>query len=306
MKAAKHYIQAISAGGLPSVPGRRVLSGIPQSKDRPSREPGEGVAAPPKRRAAFYFDGFNLYHALKNLIDPHLRWLNLRDLANTIINHSEAEVVRIVWCSAEYRKDPDKIMRHRAYVKALRAVGCTPILGHFVKEFPKCAAHCKQIYEKETEKAGDVNVAIYLIADGLQDKYDDCYLVSADSDQIGTVDMCQQVPLLRKKRLTVVAPPGTQHSKHLLDRDVLKKTITRDAVERSLFEKTVLFPDGSLAVERPSRYDPPRGWRRPQKAPAQVQEVVFEETIVTKSRVTTTEVEVVRKKKKKLIIPPGS
>jgi hypothetical protein len=242
--------------------------------------------APARALAAFYVDGFNLYHALLALGDSsqnrHLRWLNLWALAETIINNSEAEVVRVVWCTAENRESNAKMLRHREYTRALKAVDVTPIPGHFATEYPTCKGSCGETYAKETEKAGDVNVAIYLIADGLRDRYDECYLVSADSDQVGTVDMFLQIKELRGKTLTMVAPPGREHSKKILDRKVRRATILRDAIERCLFDKTVL-KDGVILAQRPSYYDPLPGWKKPTLV-EQKQEKRKAQTIVPETR----------------------
>ncbi|MEI9904239.1 MAG: hypothetical protein WDN06_09830 [Asticcacaulis sp.] len=43
-----------------------------------------------RRRAAFYFDGFNLYHAVDAIKRPYLKWLNLKALGRAIAPSSEA------------------------------------------------------------------------------------------------------------------------------------------------------------------------------------------------------------------------
>ena len=48
-----------------------------------------------KIRAAFYIDGFNLYHAIADLKEPFLKWLNLWELAATLIPRQSEEVVRV-------------------------------------------------------------------------------------------------------------------------------------------------------------------------------------------------------------------
>jgi hypothetical protein len=39
-----------------------------------------------KKKIAVYVDGFNLYHGIKNLNKPYLKWLNLRSLAEKFID----------------------------------------------------------------------------------------------------------------------------------------------------------------------------------------------------------------------------
>ena len=111
MKPQRPYIRNIRATGSPVVPERRVPLGISKLKDEPSREPGEGVAAPPKRRAAFYVDGFNLYHALVELGDSsqnrHLRWLNLWALNGVKLMPK--------WRIAKLRPDQQEVFRFYGY-----------------------------------------------------------------------------------------------------------------------------------------------------------------------------------------------
>ena len=67
----------VNAGGSPSAPGGRASAGEIE-KEMPPGEPAGGSAAGRKVRAAFYIDGFNLYHAIDRMGQPHLKWLNLR------------------------------------------------------------------------------------------------------------------------------------------------------------------------------------------------------------------------------------
>jgi len=217
---------------------------------------------PQKLRASFYIDGFNLYHAIDDLGRPHLKWVDLWQLSESLINPREEELQAVYWCTAEHHRHSDKRQRHRVYRKALESVGVSPLCGHFVDEELKCRAECGQIYQKDTEKQGDINVALQLIRDGYDNAFDRCYLVSADSDQAATARVFAE--LFPDKELVAVAPPGRRHSKHILKYTNQTRTIYEETVERSLFQREVLA-GGRFVVKRPARYDPPRGWIRPPK-----------------------------------------
>ena len=66
----------------------------------------------PKKRAAFYFDGFNLYHALDALRQEHFKWLSLRDLGNLLIPSRDEELSLDVYFTAYLTHKPDKLVRH--------------------------------------------------------------------------------------------------------------------------------------------------------------------------------------------------
>ena len=42
------------------------------------------------RRVSVYIDGFNLYHALDDLGESHLKWLDLWALSQTLVRKNEA------------------------------------------------------------------------------------------------------------------------------------------------------------------------------------------------------------------------
>lgn len=257
----------INAAGSPSAPGVVRPSGTLKLKSAtPATE--EQVAEPPRQtdRAAFYIDGFNLYHALNEYrVDKYpstsfLKWLDLKALSGALAVKGREGVVKVVWCSAEYPYDNTKIKLHRAYRDALLAVGVDVQLGHFVQEPFDCRATCGEQFKKPTEKAGDVNVGIHLIADAYADVFDVAYLITADSDQVATLKMMSE--RFPRKRTVVVAPLGREHSQLLLQYATRNVSITLNAVEHCLFPMNVMRKD-QPAVQRPAQYSPPNGWQRP-------------------------------------------
>ena len=80
----------------------------------------------PKERVAAYYDGFNLYHAIDDLQQPHLKWVDLQKLARQIIRPQSQQIVAVRYFSApanHYSNTPlyEKLLRHREYVRALEA-----------------------------------------------------------------------------------------------------------------------------------------------------------------------------------------
>lgn len=240
--------KAVNAGGSPSAPGGPSPAG--------SVFEGSNSA---KRRSAFYIDGFNFYHALDELGQPHLKWLDFWALGLALINKREEELQAVYWCTAEYPFNPDKAKRHLDLKRAQEIRGVTPIIGHFIEEPVECR-RCRHSYMKPTEKQGDLNVGIHLIADAIQRRFDVFYLVSADSDQVATARYfaahCSEM------KLVVVAPPGKPHSRHILAHVRSHKTIKVQVIEACLLPPAL--PDGEMTLKRPQPYHPPQGWRRPQ------------------------------------------
>lgn len=207
-------------------------------------------------RAAVYIDGFNLFHAISDLGAPHLKWLNLYALSARLIRHKE-RLERVVWCTAVNTKNHQRMLRWRAYKKAVESVGVESLQGHFAEEPRRC--HLGHDYFHPTEKEGDVNLAISLISDGHLNRYDVAYLVTADSDQIATVKMFRE--RLTTKQIISVAPPGRCHSKAIIEHSHDTRSIRRSVIENCLFEGTTIIRNGTLIAARPSQYAPPSGWQ---------------------------------------------
>ncbi|MER9507869.1 NYN domain-containing protein [Mesorhizobium sp. M0579] len=166
-----------------------------------------GLGAAVSLRAAVYIDGFNLYHAVDQLGEAHLKWVSYDALAKQIIRRDE-KLERVVWCTAVNKQNLQKMLRWREFRKAQLGMGVICAEGHFVDEPRRC--HSGHDYMHPTEKAGDVNLGIHLISDAHLDRFDVAYLVTADSDQVATARMFKD--RFPKKQIISVAPPGRSHS----------------------------------------------------------------------------------------------
>lgn len=85
-----------------------------------------------KKKVAVYVDGFNLYHGLVNLSKPHLKWLDLRSLAEKFIDTQAEAIEKIYYFSAVATfMDNDTILRHRTYIEALETTNIEFVEGNF-------------------------------------------------------------------------------------------------------------------------------------------------------------------------------
>lgn len=211
-------------------------------------------------RAAFYVDGFNLYHAIADLGDQHLKWLDLWRMAEFLAPRQTEAVVSVTFCTAYYPGDATKRWRHEQYINALRLSGVSCVFGHYVREPASCRS-CGSTWSRPSEKQTDINLALSLYHDAMTDRFDVAYLVTADSDQAATAQLLSKN--LPQKRLITVAPPGRNFSANIAKFAAGRMQLTRHVIERSLFPAIVLDPAGKRHGRRPREYDPPAGWRPP-------------------------------------------
>lgn len=212
-----------------------------------------------KSRAAFYYDGFNLYHSVVDLGRSYLKWLNLRKLSESLVCNTE-QVTRVVFCSAYYPGDEKKKFRHDQFMNALKLAEVDCIMGHYIHE-PKDCRSCGASWQQPNEKASDINLSLSLITDAYLDVYDNAYLVTADTDQVATAQYFKR--LFPNKRIITVAPPGRDLSSHLQRFTDDSVKINPDFLEYCLFDKTVIDPSGKSHGRRPREYDPPNDWVAP-------------------------------------------
>ena len=213
-------------------------------------------------RAAFFIDGFNLYHAISDLGANHLKWNSLWHLAEGLLQSRSQQLEKVVFCTAFYPDDVGKRARHERYIKAQKNFGVSVVLGHYVREDMSCRS-CGHVWKKPTEKETDINLALCLIDDAHMNAFDHAYLVTNDSDQAATVKLFAQ--RFASKKLTIVCPPGRRHSKHLLDLSSRSLTLTQEHLEKAVMGHMIHAVDGLIV--RPNEYAPPSDWIHPNNRP---------------------------------------
>lgn len=156
-----------------------------------------------KGRCSFYIDGFNLYHAIDDLMDQRLKWVDLGSLCESFLKPGD-QLESIDYFTALNTWDAAKRKRHTAYITALEQTGIRITKGSFDRPRKFChtrGEYCRNYSEKKT----DVAIAVSIIADGKEDAYDKAFLISADSDHVPLARRFKQS--LPQKILILITPP---------------------------------------------------------------------------------------------------
>jgi hypothetical protein len=139
-------------------------------------------------KVRLYVDGFNLYNGLL-VPNPHLKWLDLVALGQGLQPGDTIEAVRYFTARVRGVPDPRAPARQKLYLQALTT---TPrVTQHFgvfrthTKRMPVVTPPPRTIEVWKTEEKGsDVNLATYLLLDGLDGLYDEALVISDDSDLV--------------------------------------------------------------------------------------------------------------------------
>ncbi len=218
-------------------------------------------------RTFVYIDGFNLYYGCYRPPAPghwvRYKWLNLEAFCDALLPAHDVTAVRYYTADVVNRPpDNRQSTRQQAYLKALATLGRVRIVkGHFLGPTMHWMQRCDprsvplgysvQVLKTE-EKGSDVNLAVDLLFDCVNDLYDCAVVISNDSDLARSIGIAREH---YKKRIGIVNP----HAHHR----PMSRSLQRFAHFEARIHENILagnqLPDvvhiGHRVVSRPP------GWR---------------------------------------------
>ncbi len=206
------------------------------------------------KRASLYVDGFNLYYSLRELNAPHLKWLGLWQLGEIICQDRQHDLVSVTYCTAFQTDDPEKTARHRKYIDALKHFGVETILGHYVKAPIDPCRNCGIGGEKANEKQSDINLALSVFSDAMNNKFDFAYILSADSDQAATARFLRDH--FPSKGVITVSPPNKAISDKIASYANGKRKLNALDISKARMP-SVIIRDPAEPIRCPRDYDVP-------------------------------------------------
>jgi uncharacterized LabA/DUF88 family protein len=163
------------------------------------KEPVREFRKTPERgimeRLVAYVDGFNLYFGLKSKGWRRYYWLDVPQLARTLLKADQTLVQTKYFTSrvSSSPHDPDKAKRQSTYLEALQTLPDLRIyFGHYLVDQQVCRA-CGATWRKPSEKMTDVNIATEMVADAFQNHFDAAMLISGDSDLTAPIAVIRRV-----------------------------------------------------------------------------------------------------------------
>lgn len=201
------------------------------------------------KRVIAYIDGFNLYYGLRSNKWKRFYWLNLQKMVGHLLKPDQ-ELVYTKYFTSIVNRPERKYKRQAVFLEALRTLPDFDIhFGHFLGETMTCR-HCGHTYLTHHEKMTDVNIAVELMLDAFQDRFDVALLVTADSDLVGPIKAVKQ---LSKQKRVVVAFPPKRYSNALKQTANAYTNIGRNVLAKSVFPDRVVKPDSYVLV-RPNEW----------------------------------------------------
>lgn len=200
-------------------------------------------------RLVAYVDGFNLYFGLKDKGWKRFYWLNIQKLCINLLKFNQ-NLVTTKYFTARITDPPDKQKRQSTYIEALSLLNNFEIFfGKYQLNSWKCNK-CLSQFDVPNEKMTDVNIAVELLTDAFQNKFDVALVISADSDLVAPIKKTKE--LFPSKRIVIAFPPK-RHSVTLTEVADACFTIGRKKIADSLFPQRIQKPDGFI-IECPQRW----------------------------------------------------
>ncbi len=136
-----------------------------------------------RKKSIVYIDGYNWYHAIFKH-HPEWKWLNIQSFFEGLRPDEEITAVKLFSAMVDpNQKGSPARERQQKYFDALKTLPKVKIvLGAFQERQVTCRADCAKTYMIQDEKKTDVNLAIEIIDDALNNACEKMYIVSGDSD----------------------------------------------------------------------------------------------------------------------------
>ena len=201
-------------------------------------------------RVIAYVDGFNLYFGLKSSGWQRYLWLDVQALACNLLQSGQT-LAHTKYFTSRVSTPADKAKRQSTYLDALQTLTDLSIVYGRYQINPFTCRVCGHVHPIPNEKMTDVNIAVELMQDAFQDRFDTALLISADSDLVGPVLAVQK--LFPNKRVIVACPPN-RYSANLCNAASASLKIGRASISKSLFPETITTASGFVLTQ-------PQSWK---------------------------------------------
>jgi len=200
-------------------------------------------------RTAFLIDGFNLYHSLvaasRDLGGVSTKWLDIHSLCSSYLHiiGGGASIESIYYFSAlATHMDPNKVARHKTFIKALESTGIKVQLGRFKNKEITCP-FCKKRIIRHEEKETDVAISVKLIELALNDEWDTIVVVTGDTDIAPAIRT--SLRLYPQKKI-YIAFPYKRKNQELAKLTGLYFQIYKEQIARHQFANPLVLTTGQV------------------------------------------------------------
>ena len=227
-------------------------------------------------RTWVYIDGFNLYYGAVREAEKNghgnFRWLDLLALSHVLLPHDKVETLKFFTALIPDRpNDPTQRRRQRTYWDALKTLpGLEIIEGNYRTDqryYPLWSEHERMLADlnagisvigrrlqtvavyKPEEKGSDVNLAVHLIHDAHNHRFEKALVISNDSD------LAEALRIVRDElglSVVICNPSPRQSVQQLANVATEQRRIRVNVLKRCQLPSPVTDPLTGRLIGRPS------------------------------------------------------
>lgn len=198
-----------------------------------------------------YIDGFNLYFGLRESDWHKYYWLNPLELGKKMLRQGQT-LVGVRHFTSRVNRPPDKVQRQAVYLDALETLRSPEFdlqFGRYRSKMEYCVRCCRP-RPIDNEKMTDVNIALSMVLDAMDNKFDIAFLISGDGDlENVVVEVQRRFP---PKQVWMAFPPA-RFQQRLADAAAGRIRIKEWMLKESQFPETVTSRTG-FPLKRPSQW----------------------------------------------------
>lgn len=205
----------------------------------------------PKEKTWVYIDALNLYYGALRTKPTGLKWLNYKQWLDTVLYDKEVLRIKLFTAKIAGNYNPHEPQRQENYFRALRLLERVEIIeGKFL--FPRkrirLTADVDILAKVPEEKGTDVNLAVHLVNDAHNGRFDTAVVVSNDSDLAEAVRV-----VTREIGLKVgILNPYPTFSKELSRYATFKMPVRETALLKSQFP--------NMLTDKTGQFFKPHSW----------------------------------------------
>jgi len=204
-----------------------------------------------RNRSIIYIDGFNLYYgAVKN---TPWKWLDMEKYFSLLLPDDDIQIIKYFTAKIlGSHKSNQEI-----YIKALLTLNKVQVIyGLFKYKKIKClVGNCtyqgSRSFDVPEEKRTDVNIAVHMIKDAIDDKCDRLIVISGDSDLVPAV---KAVKLIAPNKKVIVYVPANNRvrgaANELRNSSDRHKTLPNNLLSKAQFPDQLTDFNGGI-IQKP-------------------------------------------------------
>jgi uncharacterized LabA/DUF88 family protein len=168
------------------------------------------VATSEPERLHVFYDGFNLYYALRRKGWHRYLWLDYSALARDLVREGQV-LTGATYVTARVPGPDARARRQALYLDALAATTAPDelllVVEGSIEKRPMRCPKCRHNWHRSQEKRSDVLLALALVMGAADDTYDTAVLVTADADLIPAVHLVRD---RFARKVLLITPPATK------------------------------------------------------------------------------------------------